>query len=47
MTFTWPGLTLGTIVSAVCLIAVVLLAIMRLIEVPEALLIAAVCALKL
>jgi hypothetical protein len=47
MTFTWPGLTIGTIVAAVVLIAVLILAFMRLIDVPEALLVAAVCALKL
>lgn len=47
MTFTWPALTLGTLVAVVVLIAVCLLLVMRMIGVSEALLIAAVCAWKL
>lgn len=47
MTFTWPGLTVGTVVSVFVLVAVIILTVLRLIDVPAALLIAAVCALKL
>ncbi len=47
VTFTWPALTIGTVIATVVLIATCLLLLMRMIDVPAALLIAAVCAMKL
>lgn len=47
MTLTWPPLTIGMIVAVVVLIATCLLLLMRMIDVPAALLIAGICAWKL
>ena len=43
----WPGLSLGTIVSIVVLVATCLLLVLGMIDREAALLIAAVCAMKL